>query len=62
MIKRLCDRCGSEIKDYDKARKVKYAVHYAGVEMFRYTEDYVQDIRDLCPECAKKLLEWIDHA
>lgn len=62
MIKRICDRCGAEINDFYNARKVKYDLHYAGVGMFRYTEDYVHDMRDLCPECAKKLLEWIDHA
>ena len=48
--KRLCDRCGGEIKPAD-------SVTYAGMSTYKYEGKLTHE---LCPSCAYHLGRWLD--
>lgn len=55
ILKRVCDRCGSEIPENKNNLKNHYTVSHYGDSVVVPDKDY-----DLCDDCEKKLIEWLN--
>lgn len=59
MVKITCDKCGCEIKEPQKTRKVKSVLYYMHFNIFGESVDEPTTKYDLCPGCADVLLSWL---
>lgn len=62
MLARICDRCGTPYKQYGMANNSKNANGLRLLNIDSKGTAYCHDFIDLCPDCMKKLYEFLKGA
>ena len=55
----ICDRCGKEVEEPKRMRRIHTEFHFVYFNFFGSSKGDVHDEHDLCGECAEKLWNWL---
>lgn len=55
----FCDRCGKEIKEPERVRRVATVFHYVYFNFFGSNKGDVHNEHELCGACAETLWNWL---